>query len=581
MRKVPPRAALPAPCCAVAILLAVHTQLAHAQLPPSAPNPQIEQKQQDRAPLPQTLPSPTDSEFRLPAVPPAFRDAPKLSSALKVFVKEIRFSGNTVFSDAELRALVAPYEGRELDNVAIEEARSRLTEHYIRQGYINSGAVLPDQDVADGVLTFQIVEGRLSDIVVSGPNRFARSFITGRAAPDPDVPLRLPTLQERLQLLARNPLVDRLNAELGPGERLGEAVLRLDVTEAPPYEVGYRFSNSRSPSIGSYLHELRASARNLFGRGVGLSLRAGRTRGLDEYTAALAAPITPYDTTLSFRYDKNRALVIEQPFGPLDIVSRSTTYEVGLSQPLYRTLDQEFTLGVFYSDRDSETFLLGEPFSFIPGIANARSRVKAARLSADWFYRSESQVLAARYVVRTGLDLSGVTVNPNIPDGLFVTQFVQAQWVRRLSDAGNQIVFRYDRQFSNGSLLPSDKFALGGIESVRGYRENRLVKDRGWFASFEYRHPVARWVPAILSTRSEDGVIQLIAFVDHGRARDEQEVLTMTDTLRSIGLGVRWDLIPGVYARFYYANALKKITVPNADPQDRGLHFVINASKAF
>ena len=549
-----------------------------AQVPPGAVPPP-DAKSPERAPLPEQKPRAVDPDFRLPPLPPLRDD--RLSSALRVLVKRFAFSGNTVFGDEELRALIKEYEGRTLGNVEIEDARARLTDHYIKNGYINSGALLPDQDVAEGVLTFQIVEGRLSEVTIGGTNRFNPGFLRDRATADPAAPLKLPVLQERLQLLAQNPLIERLTAELGPGERLGEARLKLDVTEAPPHDIGYRFSNTRSPSIGSYLHEARASARNLLGRGIALGLRAGRTRGLDEYTVALAAPVTAQDTVLSVRYDKNRALVIEQPFAPLDIVSRSDTLEVGLTHPIYRKLDQEWNLGAYYSERESETFLLGEPFSFLPGIADARSVVKAVRISLEWFHRSEAQVLSARAWFKHGLHVSGATIRPNLPDSLFMTRFVQFQWVRRLSEAANQIVFRYDRQFANGSLLPSEKFALGGMESVRGYRENRLVKDQGWFASFEYRHPVARWVPGGISTRSEDGVIQLVAFADAGRAYDDRELVVTTDRLSSFGAGVRWDVVSGIYARLYYAKAQRRIRMPDPDPQDRGLHFLINMSRAF
>lgn len=549
-----------------------------AQVPPFAVP--IPERRPEFSPLPDVAPKPA-APFVLPPLPP-LDDRQRLSSTLRVFVKRFEFSGNTVFTDAELRALIQGYEGRELGNVEIEDARLRLTAHYIDNGYVSSGALLPDQDLNDGVLRFRIVEGRLSDIVIEGNNRFARSFLTDRIAADPNAPLKLPALQERLQLLAQNPLIDRLNAQLGPGERLGEAQLRVDVAEAKRYELGYRLSNSRSPSIGSYLNEFTAAARNLLGRGIQVGLRYGTTHGLEEYTAYAAAPVTRWDTTLSLRYEKNRSVVVEQPFGPLDIVSKSDTAEVGLTQPLYRSLSQEIALGAYYSDRENETFLLGAPFPFTPGVSDAHSRVRAGRLSLDWFYRTENQVFSARVWAKKGLDLPGVTINPNLADSQFVTRFVQAQYVRRLSDAGNQVVVRYDRQFANGKLLPSEKFALGGVETVRGYRENRLVKDQGWFASLEYRHPVFRWVPSFLSTKSEDGAVQLVAFTDRGRAYDDQEIpSSFPDRLASVGAGVRWDLVPGIYARFYYAKAMEKITVPNADPQDRGLHFTINVSKYF
>lgn len=569
-------------CAAVALrsagALASTVCTAHALLA-AVPLPLPEQRQPERAPLPEDKPRP-DLEFTLPPLP-SLIDRPRLSSTLRVSVKRIRFTGNTVFSDAELHPLVADYENRELGNVELEEARLRLTEHYVKNGYINSGAVIPDQDVADGVLTFAIVEGRLTEVQVRGEHRFAPGFISERVALRPTAPLRIGVLQERLQLLAQNPLVDRVNAELSPGERLGEAILRVEVREAPPYEIGYRFANNRSPSIGSYLHELRAAARNLFGRGIGLAASIGKTRGLDEYALAITVPVTASDTTVSFRYDKNRAVVIEQPFAPLDIVSRSDTLELGVAHPLFRSINQDLSVAAYYSNRRTETFLLGEPFSFVAGVPDAHSTINALRLSTDWFYRTEAQVLSARIWIKVGLDVAGATINPNGADAKFVTRFLQFQWVRRVSAAGNQFVLRYDRQFANGKLLPTEKFALGGIESVRGYRENRLVKDQGWFGSLEYRHPVTRWVPAFLSRRREDGVLNLVAFVDKGRAYDDQEIVAGPDRLSSIGVGARWDLTSGIYARFYYAKAQHKIPVRDPDPQDRGLHFVLNLSKAF
>ena len=544
-----------------------------------APRPAVpERSPLERLPeaeLPRPAPP---SALELPRLaPPA--DAGRLSSALRIRVARFRITGNTVFPEEELLALLAPYAGREIGNEELEEARLRITAHYVGKGYINSGALIPDQDVSGGVVTLQVIEGRLAEITVAGENRFHADYIRDRVAADSGAPLNVVPLQERLQLLVQNPLVERVNAELAPGERLGEAALRLDVKEAPPYEIGYAFGNNRSPSIGSYLHEVRAAARNLLGRGAGASLRYGQTRGVEEYSAALALPLTARDLVLALRAEKNRSVVIEQPFSLIDIVSRSSTLEAGLSQPLYRTLQREFALGAYYSWRESKTFLLGVPFSFTPGLANGESKVKALRVAADWFDRGESQVIAARLSVKRGLDMGGATINPGFPDGTFLVPFFQFQWVRRLSEAGNQLVYRLDVQQSNGPLLPSEKFALGGAESVRGYRENRFVTDEGRFTSLEYRHPVARWVPEAVSERPEDGSIQLAAFVDAGWGRDYHA--DTSEKPWSVGLGARWDILPGAFARLYYAKALDNAPVTDPDPQDRGWHFLVSISKAF
>src|SRR5687768_2367219 len=81
----------------------------------------------------------------------------------KLMVREIRFEGNTVISDAELGKSVTKYVGRELTTEQLEEARREATLLYVNRGYINSGAIIPDQDVRDGVLVLRIIEGKLTD----------------------------------------------------------------------------------------------------------------------------------------------------------------------------------------------------------------------------------------------------------------------------------------------------------------------------------------------------------------------------------------------------------------------------------
>ncbi|MDH5736616.1 MAG: hypothetical protein OEY87_10885, partial [Gammaproteobacteria bacterium] len=70
----------------------------------------------------------------------------------KIFVKQINISGNSVFSSEELKAITAPYENRIVYNSELEDVRIALTRKYIDQGFINSGAVMPDQKVSDGVV---------------------------------------------------------------------------------------------------------------------------------------------------------------------------------------------------------------------------------------------------------------------------------------------------------------------------------------------------------------------------------------------------------------------------------------------
>lgn len=73
-------------------------------------------------------------------------------------------TGSTVFSATELAGATAPYTNRAVTTADLEELRLALTRLYVEKGYINSGAVIPDQTVTNGVISFQIIEGSLSRV---------------------------------------------------------------------------------------------------------------------------------------------------------------------------------------------------------------------------------------------------------------------------------------------------------------------------------------------------------------------------------------------------------------------------------
>ncbi|MEW6220093.1 MAG: hypothetical protein AB1634_11240, partial [Thermodesulfobacteriota bacterium] len=59
-----------------------------------------------------------------------------------------------------------------------------------------------------------------------GCARFQPGFFEGRLQPAQDQPLDLFLLQDRLKVLLRSDMIDRIHAELKPGVQRGEALLR-------------------------------------------------------------------------------------------------------------------------------------------------------------------------------------------------------------------------------------------------------------------------------------------------------------------------------------------------------------------
>lgn len=508
-------------------------------------------------------PAPT---IKLPPVTPIEPEEGHAPSRIGIYVKSFHVEGNTVLSPEEVGDVVAPFVGRINTSDDLQQLRYALTLQYINRGYITSGVMIPDQDVSDGIVTFQVIEGELSNIEVRGLKNLKPEYISERIRLGAGPPVNIVDLQNQLQIVNQDPIVKGIKSQLRPGTRLGESTMTVEVEENSPYRVDTSFNNYRPPSVGSKQGELYASTLNLTGRRDILELNYGFTDGLDDIALGYYLPLTPRDTTLGLYFERSDTTVVEHPFDDLDIDSKVTDVAISLRHPFYRTVNQTFSLTAQLEYERSKTFLLDEPFSFSPGVDEGKAEVSVVRLTADWLDRQPDQVFAVRSTFSRGIKAFGSTDNDGLPDSRFFVWLGQAQWIRRFGENGNQIVFRGDVQKANGSLLPVEQFVVGGHDTVRGYRENLLVRDSGWVTSLELRVPVLRNM--IRATN-----IQVAAFSDYGKAWFEDFSTPSPKNISSAGLGLRFDSHDRVFGQIYWAIPFRNIDYNGSDLQDDGVHF--------
>ncbi len=562
--------------CAMLIFMALLTSIsAYGQnLPtldytgrPGEKRPELLEQTPPAAPPSVTLPAPPAPEKESAGV-----------LAGSVFVRKIVVTGSTVFTPEDIARLTAPYENRSVTMQDLESLRRALTLLYVNKGYINSGAVIPDQTVVDGVVTMRIIEGKLTSITVEGNKWFQESFLRNRIALGTGAPVNILPLQDRLQLLQQDQRIERIHAELRPGAHPGESELTVRVEEKPPFSLSVAFDNYEAPTVGSEREMVTLAHQNLTGHGDILSFTYGHSDGLHPMIDAwYAVPINARDTTLLLRYRKNDTKVVDAVFGPLDIVSKSDTFEFTLRQPVYRTLNQEFALAISTEYEDNKTSLSGEPFSFYPGVIDGKSKVVPLRFAQEWTYRTQKQVIAARSRFSFGLDAFGATVHDssNLPDGQFFAWLGQVQWARVLDSRDIQLLARADVQLATDSLLPVEQVGIGGRYTVRGYRENLLVRDQAFIASLESR------IPLIQNKRWAD-YLQFCLFGDYGSGSNVKVPTSGPSDISSVGLGLRWAASPmksafklKPEAEIYWGHALRHLDFQDKNLQDRGIHFQI------
>jgi len=529
---------------------------------------------------PQPLPSPV-----LPIVPvPPEGEVQTQPGTVRVFIRDVHVVGNTIFSDAEIAEVTDPYKNRTLLTEDLERLRLALTLLYINKGYLTSGAIIPDQDVVAGIVTVQIIEGKLTRVDVEGNRWFSSSYLRDRLELGIRMPVTLDPLQEQLQLLQQDKRIERVNAELRPGDKQGESVLNVRVADRQPFHASMEVNNYQSPLVGEIRGIGTLTHDNLTGHGDPLSLSYGQSSGAFPIVyGSYALPLNRYGTTFSPYYRRYDFKLIEQPFRPLDINTNTEIIGMSLRQPIYQTVTDEVALSIIGEHLFTQSFIFNNvPFGFFPGFQNGAATVSALRFAQDWTHRTVDTVLALRSRFSVGLNVLGATINSNsaTPDGQFFSWLGQAQAIKQFGEnlLGMQLLGRMDLQLTNSPLFPLEQVSLGGRYTVRGYREVTILRDNSFIASVEPRFPLLRWA-------SGEPMVQFAPFVDvaHGwnigenRPSPLSPANTAPDTLASVGAGLRWNILPKDRASFevYWGQKLNHVPRISNTIQDHGVHLGI------
>jgi hemolysin activation/secretion protein len=568
---------LPGICAVLALLSSVPAAAQSA----SSPNPLPERHGGSAPELPAVEPGGPTPSGPSPsggaAIPPSPAPAATNLPNQPLFVlRGVTVVGTTVLDKAAIDQVIAPYLEHPVGLRDLEEIRRRLTLLYVDRGYINSGVVLPDQNVTDGVLTLRAVEGRVTDIDLTGNRHYRTSYLTDRLERGVSVPFNVNDLGREQQILLEEPFLDRLNLNVLPGLVPGEARLTGDVTERFPYGLNLQIANSQSPTVGEVRGQIQATAGNILGIGDLLAVQYGRSQGLNDGAVSYSFPIASDDTRVTLRYDVNDSLVITEPVRQLNITNQYQSVSVGLSRPFWRTPEQNLTLGLALEWRQNRTFLGNEPISFVAGGDNGHTNVTAARFWQSWLDQNAERVVALRSTFSVGIDALGATVTDVKPTGQFFTWLGQAQYVR-LIWRDWEILARGSLQLSSAPLFPIEQFVLGGMSTVRGYREYLTATDNAVQSTLELRVPVGRVPFPRLSKDATDGTVQLAPFIDHGAGWNTGRATPPYSNLSSIGLGLRWLVGSGVIAEIYYGQGFRRIDVGNS-LEDKGVHFRVSAS---
>lgn len=478
-------------------------------------------------------PKQPDGETTSP-LPSAPKPAPVPLSALPAI------DGLTLYSRERLRTILASCSSLAEPEQRLQACATALQARLIEDGYVNS-RVFVEPTPTPGRL--QVVEGRLVEVRVSGNDSRLNRRVTRLLRPLQGSVLHLPSLQRQLQLLRRVPGVKQVRGTLNRlGSDASQASLGLALEGgAPAWQGDISIRNDGNSGSG----DARAVA-TIVKPGALMSgdtlLLYGELNSNDEPELGAAISSLTYTLPLGDAVNLTAALgasrrnLIELQ-APAD--GLSTDQVQGLAQlewVISESLSQRWSTYLGYSGSSSRTELNGEPLpSLVPSVVR-EPRSGYLRLGVSGSGIGEAtgwvgsafllQGIAAAVPAEQRQEWQSAGLDP--ADATAVGALISAGWAVA---PGWQLSGRLAGQWAFNPLLPSMQFSLGSDVGLRGLPGQLVSGDSGWLAVSE-----VSW--SFWQNRSQ--TLQLVPFVGAGGVRSELNSRSVSDTVGSAGLLLRW-----------------------------------------
>jgi hemolysin activation/secretion protein len=492
-----------------------------------------------------TLPNPS-SNTGLTIHEPVDQQLPTSAAFL---VRHIEISGNTLLSNAELRSLVQPSEGKMLNLSYLQDVAALITQRYQEHGYLLSRAYIPPQILSEGKVRIAVVEALYGAVAVVNSSPVSDALLKSYLRPlQPGSPVIEYPLQRSLLLLSDVPGTV-VSSSLAPGADPGTTNLQLSAAPGAPDSGSFGLDDAGNRYTGRERLSAAVNVNDPLHRGDVLSFNAMTTgRDLSYGRAGYQALIADGEgTTVGGSLS---GLYYRLGNGLSDLHAHGTAEVETLTvlQPLIRSiagnlfaqvafnakqLRDETDASDIHTDRhtDAATMTLAGDRRDSLGISNMSLDLSVGRLGFD----NQAAELANSSSARTA--------------GTYAKYTLSLARLQALNES-NSLYVAINGQGADKNLDSSEQFFLGGPNSVRAYDVGTIGGAQGALASAELRHNLGM-LPY--------GTWQTILFADSGVVRIYKNVFDTGDntaTLSGAGIGLNWAGGNGWTAAFEVAKPL-------------------------
>lgn len=484
-------------------------------------------------------------------------------------IKEIRLNGANSISWFRKKKITAPFIGKCLEPKILDDIITALNTYYQNAGYVTTQVLVLRQNLQSGIFELKIIEGKIEKISLGQDRAIEKmqEFMAfGKAEGEV---LNINDINQgmyQINRLQSNGAVMKIE----PGSLSGESKIVIDNNKKFPAHFTVGRDNLGNKFTGIDRSSLSASFDNLLFLNDNLNL--SYTTNLDDdsglkdissFTGGISIPFK-YNT---FSYDYSRTEFRGQNAG-----QNGPTLLTGFSDQRKFTLDH-----VFFNQTN---------FRFSTN-ASLTAKESASYLSGDKIDNSQRKLTVANagFVVSYYFDdVTNIYLKPSYSQGLKIlnsqqdqqnlasdTAKAQFKVYKLYASASKKIIIpklsapvtistEMDSQFAEDTLFGSEQLSVGGYYSVRGFREDYISGDIGYYFRNKANFNVGSVLLPLIKKENSGNWAQLNKFklepfYDYGHVRNKYD----GDSGRMAGAGIKTIFESRYFnASVTYAQALQK-----------------------
>ena len=471
-------------------------------------------------------------------------------------LKKIVTDASAVLTDAELDAIIKPYEGKQVQLNDIYAIVDKINALYNDKGYVTCRAFLPPQTITDGTVKLLLVEGRTGSTIVNNNKYTKTKYITNRMHLAKGEIANIKQLNKDL-LLFNATNSTQLRIMMKAGTELGTTDYEITAYE-PMRDTWTIFEdNAGSDTSGEYRTGLFFNTKSLSGHCDALSLGTVISEGTKAANVMYSRSLGRSGTKMNLMYSTNAVEVVKGDYEDM-IKGHANSYAIGFTQPIVVNETTRTELSLDYNRQNSKTDFMpaGTRFNIVD------DSVQDFSLGFAMTNYGTSHVFYQKHSYVRGYSESTPDMSAQNSQNFGFYKF-NAMY-QKLYKAGQMWSLRADAQWSGSEgMVSSRQFYMGGMYSVRGYKENYLGGDGGFTFSAEYA------VPVINKNTSA------FTFFDYGHVYGNGQSDDQHNVLSSVGLGIRSTINQYCSASLVLGIPLQREFSAEQVSKTR-LHFIVN-----